>query len=169
MISLWGPAGTIHLLSCIFQAPLNNTFSDSEDDRQRRRRYTRKQSKKAASSPEEPTIDPFIEQYNSTLSAVESITSPSIPATKTSPAKGKAKKSKNDSMPSRPKMIHTQKTRVPVEANEDGRVRHKTRTLITRTQPAEIKSSTGKSSCSYIYLIIGIVRMAIEILLFCKI
>lgn len=40
-------------------------------------------------------------------------------------------------------MIHTQKTRVPVDTGEDGRVRHRTKTLVTRTQPTEIKSAIG--------------------------
>lgn len=84
------------------------------------------------------------EIYNS-LHTIENNDSVLLPKSPTSKVKYTKKKiSEGVPIPSRPKMIHTQKTRVPVETGEDGRIRHKTRTLVTRTQPAEIKSSIGK-------------------------
>ncbi|XP_030762401.1 zinc finger protein 91 isoform X2 [Sitophilus oryzae] len=121
----------------------NNT-TDSEEERERRRtRPKRSYTRKPSSSPKTSVSESMSDIYNaaSTIEAVESITLPKSPTSKTKPKKGK-----NDAsaVPSRPKMIHTQKTRVPVETGEDGRVRHRTRTLVTRTQPAEIKSVTGE-------------------------
>lgn len=47
----------------------------------------------------------------------------------------KLKKRKEIVTTARPKMIHTQKTKISVETNEGGRIRHKTKTLVTqRTQ-----------------------------------
>ncbi|XP_074031773.1 uncharacterized protein isoform X2 [Leptinotarsa decemlineata] len=125
---------------------LGDNYTDSEEERERRKRYARKQQKKTPSptSLKEPVAESYTDLYNSCSSAIESINS--LVNSKSSIAKAKTpKKMKPDqSVPSRPKMIHTQKTRVPVEAGEDGRVRHRTRTLVTRTQPAEIKSATGE-------------------------
>ncbi|KAJ8984933.1 hypothetical protein NQ317_012183 [Molorchus minor] len=100
------------------------TYSEIDDERERRKRSTRR-------PPKKPLCSSAIENINSIVNS------------KVTPAKAKPKKLKLDqSLPSRPKMIHTQKTRIPVETGEDGKVRHKTKTLITRTQPAEIKSAT---------------------------
>lgn len=80
--------------------------------------------------------------------AMESINS--IVNAKTSPLTPmKQKKKIKNELPgvvgvSRPKMIHTQKTRVAVEPGEDGRVRHRTKTTITRTHPSEVKLVTGE-------------------------
>ncbi|XP_076266109.1 uncharacterized protein LOC143199875 isoform X2 [Rhynchophorus ferrugineus] len=118
----------------------NPNTTDSEEERERRKRSKRVFSRKPSSSPKTSISETMSDIYNSgPVDSFESIALPKSPTSKTKPKKGK-----NDSapMPSRPKMIHTQKTRVPMEAGEDGRIRHRTRTLVTRTQPAEIKSST---------------------------
>ncbi|XP_057664543.1 zinc finger protein 420-like [Diorhabda carinulata] len=128
---------------------LGDNYTDSEEEKERKRRYIRKQQPtKKSQSPEsskEIVPDTYAELYNSVSSTIENINSLVNSKSSTPKAKQQMKKLKTDqSIPSRPKMIHTQKTRVPVEAGEDGRVRHKTKTLITRTQPAEIKSATGE-------------------------
>lgn len=51
----------------------------------------------------------------------------------------KLKKRKEIVTTARPKMIHTQKTKISVETNEGGRIRHKTRTLVTRTQQQQLE------------------------------
>ncbi|KAG5867641.1 hypothetical protein JTB14_006717 [Gonioctena quinquepunctata] len=126
---------------------LGDNYTDSEEERERRKRYAKTKQKKTPvpTSPKEPAAESYADLYNSCSSAIESITS--LVNSKSASAKTAKlpKKAKLDqTVPSRPKMIHTQKTRVPVEAGEDGRVRHKTKTLVTRTQPAEIKSATGE-------------------------
>ncbi|XP_018562296.1 zinc finger protein 33A [Anoplophora glabripennis] len=125
---------------------MEETFTESDEERDRRKRTPRRPAKRpppAPVSPKDPLTETYTDLYNSCSSAIENINS--IVNSKTTPTKAKPKKSKADqAMPSRPKMIHTQKTRVAVETGEDGRVRHKTKTLITRTQPAEIKSATGE-------------------------
>ncbi|KAJ8968335.1 hypothetical protein NQ314_002351 [Rhamnusium bicolor] len=119
-----------------------DNFTDSEEERERRKRTTRKSTKKTSTSPKEQITETYTDLYNSCSSAIENINS--IVNSKSTPTKNKPKKVKDQSLPSRPKMIHTQKTRIPVETGEDGKVRHKTKTLITRTQPTEIKSATGE-------------------------
>ncbi|CAG9861952.1 unnamed protein product [Phyllotreta striolata] len=126
---------------------LGDNYTDSEEEKERKKRYTRKQpTKKAASpdSPKEPESESYVDLYNSVSSTIENINT-LVNSKSTPKTKQQIKKMKSDqSVPSRPKMIHTQKTRVAVETGEDGRIRHKTKTLITRTQPAEIKSATGE-------------------------
>ncbi|KAJ8918591.1 hypothetical protein NQ315_013096 [Exocentrus adspersus] len=135
------------------EAPvIDDTFVENEEESNtRRKKTTRRPSKKATpayakdfiTSPEESLTESYTDLYNSCSSAIENINS--IVNSKVTPTKAKPKKLKIDqALPSRPKMIHTQKTRVAVETGEDGRVRHKTKTLVTRTQPAEIKSATGE-------------------------
>ncbi|XP_028130240.1 zinc finger protein 569 isoform X1 [Diabrotica virgifera virgifera] len=125
---------------------LGDNFTDSEEEKERKRRYTRRQQTKKPQSPESPkesVSDSFAELYNSVSSTIENINS--LVNSKSSPKSKQIKKLKSDqSISSRPKMIHTQKTRVPVEAGEDGRIRHKTKTLVTRTQPTEIKTTTAE-------------------------
>lgn len=69
-----------------------------------------------------------------TLQSIDSLVTPTITSVVSvkAPPKRAKKPSKYDLQPSRPKMIHTQKTRVPVE---DGK--RKTKTLITRTTAAK--------------------------------
>lgn len=76
-----------------------------------------------------------------TLQSIDSLVTPTITSVVSvkAPPKRAKKPSKYDLQPSRPKMIHTQKTRVPVE---DGK--RKTRTLITRTAAKE--ASLSKST-----------------------
>ncbi|XP_060527887.1 zinc finger protein 16 [Cylas formicarius] len=123
----------------------NEQFSESDEEKERKRRATRRSSRKSSSSPR-PSISETCEDLYSGVSPPPEHVSPSMTIPKSPTSKTKAKKGKTESgpLPSRPKMIHTQKTRVPVEPGEDGRVRHKTRTLVTRTHPAEIKSATGE-------------------------
>lgn len=125
---------------------VEENFTESDEERDRRKRTPRRPTKRPPPtpvSPKDPLTETYTDLYNSCSSAIENINS--IVNSKATPTKVKPKKTKVDqALPSRPKMIHTQKTRVAVETGEDGRVRHKTKTLITRTQPAEIKSATGK-------------------------
>lgn len=69
-----------------------------------------------------------------TLQSIDSLVTPTITSVVSvkAPPKRAKKPTKYDLQPSRPKMIHTQKTRVPVE---DGK--RKTKTLITRTTAAK--------------------------------
>ncbi|XP_066146122.1 zinc finger protein 16 [Euwallacea fornicatus] len=109
------------------------------------RRSRRTSSRKASSSSPKTSISESISDIYNSLNNIENNESLVLPKSSTSKSK-MVKKLKNDNtpVPSRPKMIHTQKTRVPVDAGEDGRIRHRTRTLITKTQPVELKSATGE-------------------------
>lgn len=115
-------------------------FSDQSDDEQSKRRKPKIKPQK--NSPKQNLNDTYTDLYNSCSSAIENINS--IVNSKPQSKNKKMKIKLETSVPSRPKMIHTQKTRVPIEPGEDGKVRHKTRTLVTRTQPTELKSATGE-------------------------
>lgn len=108
----------------------------------RRRRMRKPSPKQEPIQYEEPYIEPETLHTQSVPSVMESPPTPSKMQQGVLKAK---KKLKNDGMAlsSRPKMIHTQKTRVPMEPGEIGRVRHKTRTTITRTQPTEFKAGAS--------------------------
>ncbi|CAH1155959.1 unnamed protein product [Phaedon cochleariae] len=136
---------------------LADQFNDFEEERERRKRYNKRQLKKSANSnnaTNEAISESYTDLYNSCSSAIESITSLVISkaAKKTKPkdlrppslSPPPPQSPQPQAAPSRPKMIHTQKTRVAVETGDGGRVRHKTKTLVTRTQPAEIRSATGE-------------------------
>ncbi|KAJ3642858.1 hypothetical protein Zmor_025607 [Zophobas morio] len=112
-------------------------YTDSEEERELRK----KKQKNKKPSPKPTLNETYTDLYNSCSSAIENINS--IVNSK-STSKSKRKIKAEPAVPSRPKMIHTQKTRVPVETGEDGKVRHKTKTLVTRTQPTELKSATGE-------------------------
>ncbi|CAG9760696.1 unnamed protein product [Ceutorhynchus assimilis] len=108
------------------------------------RQSRRTSSRKESSSPSKTSVSESISEIYNSLNTIENndvLVVPKSPNSKSKPVK--KIKSENSSSSSRPKMIHTQKTRVPVETNEDGRIRHKTKTLVTRTEPAEFKPSTG--------------------------
>lgn len=113
-------------------------LTDSEDERKRR---LQKKPKKPL-TPKSNVDVTYADVYNSFSSAIENISS--IVNSKTTPKEKKKLKKAEVSVPSRPKMIHTQKTKVTVETGEGGKVRHKTKTMITRTQPTELKSATGE-------------------------
>ncbi|XP_019875091.2 zinc finger protein 271 isoform X2 [Aethina tumida] len=112
-------------------------MTESDDERDTRKRVSKK-TKKASPKPSMTEADIF-NSYPSTTDSINNIVN-----NKTSPFKVKKKQKLEASVPSRPKMIHTQKTRVAVETGEDGKVRHKTKTLVTRTEPTELKSATGE-------------------------
>ncbi|KAK4876240.1 hypothetical protein RN001_012662 [Aquatica leii] len=113
--------------------PLTDT-DDSE--------YKRKIVRKPKKTPPKPNIEQsYADVCNSFTSAIENINS--IVNSKPNKMKRKTKPDLQP-VPSRPKMIHTQKTRIPVESNDGGKVRHKTKTLVTHTQPTELKSATGE-------------------------
>lgn len=117
-------------------------FTDSDDENDRRKRVPKK-PKKPPPTPKPATNieDAYADVYNSFSSANEIINN----IMNTKPATKAKKKSKNEPMvPSRPKMIHTQKTKVTVETGEGGKVKLRTKTLVTRTQPTELKSATGE-------------------------
>lgn len=107
---------------------------------QRRRRTVRNVSpKREPLHFEEPYTDRESSPPAASLS--ESPLTPSKIAAKPK----KKQQNKNDGFlaSTRPKMIHTQKTRVPIEPGEIGRVRHRTRTTITRTQtPATVAAAS---------------------------
>lgn len=113
-------------------------FTDSEEER---RKSMQRKPKKPA-TPKSNLDETYADVYNSFSSAIENINS-IVNKTPTKENKKKTKKSEQ-SVPSRPKMIHTQKTKVTVEMGEGGKVRHKTKTMITRTQPTELKSAIGE-------------------------
>lgn len=115
----------------------NDHFSDSEEER--KKKAVAKKSKKTPTKVLDESS--YSDVYNSFTTAIESINT-IVNNSKTTP-KTKKKVKSEQSVPSRPKMIHTQKTRVPVES-DGGKVRHKTKTLVTRTQPTELKSATGE-------------------------
>lgn len=117
---------------------IDNDEHYSDSDAEMKRRPVPKKVKK---TPPKAIDETYAEVYNSFSSAIENINS--IVNSKAA-AKNKKKSKNEQSVPSRPKMIHTQKTRVPVETNDGGKVRHKTKTLVTRTQPTELKSATGE-------------------------
>lgn len=116
----------------------NDNFSDSDEERKKKNTTTRKQKK----PPQKVLDESYSDVYNSFSTAIESI-STIVNNSKTT-AKPKKKVKSEQPVPSRPKMIHTQKTRVPVESADGGKVRHKTKTLVTRTQPTELKSAIGE-------------------------
>ncbi|KAI4460420.1 zinc finger protein [Holotrichia oblita] len=115
------------------------TDTDNENDR----RNKTKKKKAVKQSPKQANVTGFTDMYNSFSSAIENISSIVKSSTKT-----KKKVKQEHIVPSRPKMIHTQKTKVAwkrlKETTEGGRVRHKTKTLVTRTQPMELKSSSNE-------------------------
>lgn len=107
------------------------------DDEEQKQKIVRKQRK--PSTPKLNLDESYTEMYNSFSTAIDNINS--IVNSKNNV---KTKKKNKSDVPSRPKMIHTQKTKVTVESGDGGKIRHKTKTLVTRTQPTEIKSSTGE-------------------------
>lgn len=115
----------------------DDNFTDSEEEK--KKKNSTKKSKKTPSKVLDESS--YSDVYNSFSTAIESINT-IMNSSKTTP-KTKKKIKSEQSVPSRPKMIHTQKTRVPVES-DGGKVRHKTRTLVTRTQPTELRSATGE-------------------------
>lgn len=115
----------------------NDNFSDSEEEK--KKKAAAKKSKKTPTKVLDESS--YSDVYNSFSTAIESINT-IVNSSKTTP-KTKKKVKTEQSVPSRPKMIHTQKTRVPVES-DGGKVRHKTKTLVTRTQPTELRSATGE-------------------------
>lgn len=115
-------------------------YSESDDDRRKKKKKHQQQQQQqqqqhqTKQSPKS-NVTGFADMYNSFSSAIENINS----IVKSS-GKTKKRAKQEHLIPSRPKMIHTQKTKVAVETTEGGRVRHKTKTLVTRTQPMELKS-----------------------------
>lgn len=110
----------------------------SDSDEERKPKLTKKQKKPM--TPKSNIDESYADVYNCFSSAIENLNS--IVNSK-QPPKPKKKTKPEQMVPSRPKMIHTQKTKVAVETGEGGKMRHKTKTLITRTQPTELKSVTG--------------------------
>ncbi|XP_018326830.1 zinc finger protein 41 [Agrilus planipennis] len=118
----------------------NDNFSGSDDEFRKRTVPVIKKPKNKT-PPKTNIEESYTEVYNSFTTAIENINT--IVNSKSVKPKKKLKP-ESQVVPSRPKMIHTQKTRVPVESTEGGKMRHKTRTLVTHTQPAELKSVTGE-------------------------
>lgn len=121
----------------------NENFSDSDEkSAPKQRRSAVKKSPKAQPSNTnnktnlEKDYESVFQSFESAIQNISSIVN-SKPTAARGRKKGKSTDSTMSSVPSRPKMIHTQKTRVPVDAQGDGRGRHRTKTLITRTTPAD--------------------------------
>lgn len=90
----------------------------------------------------EKNLNDFEELLNNLGTPLDKIHHNIITPSNTSPSKvpkRPIKKKKNDNAQSRPKMIHTQKTRVNID---DGK--RKTKTLITRTTSEQIDSSSNQ-------------------------
>ncbi|GJQ87811.1 hypothetical protein Trydic_g18662 [Trypoxylus dichotomus] len=119
-------------------------YTDTEDENDiRRNKAPAKKKKQPKQSPKPAAnVTGFADMYNSFSTAIENIGS----IVKSNSSKNKKKVKQEHVVPSRPKMIHTQKTKVAVETTEGGRVRHKTKTLVTRTQPMELKTTAMTSN-----------------------
>lgn len=128
------------LTNNINEVELDENLSEFEEEEQKSK-LRKKPKKQQDAAPKINLDESYSEICNSFSSAIENINSivNSKPGIKT-----KKKNKSEQVVPSRPKMIHTQKTKVTVETGEGGKIRHKTKTLVTRTQPAEIKSATGE-------------------------
>ncbi|KAF5272103.1 hypothetical protein FQA39_LY01186 [Lamprigera yunnana] len=116
---------------------VEENLTDTDDSE-----YKKKIVRKPKKTPPKPSMEEnYADVYTAFTASLENMNS----AVNSKPNKIK-RKVKNDlqTVPSRPKMIHTQKTRVPVESNDGGKIRHKTKTLVTHTQPTELKSATGE-------------------------
>lgn len=134
----------------------HDVYSDS-DDRSKRRSTSSSTAaavKKTKSSPpaNKTTLDKdyesVIQSFESAIQNINSLVN-SKPVTNRGRKKSKpAVEMQQPAVPSRPKMIHTQKTRVPVETVGEGKGRHKTKTLITRTTPAEHATTREKAVSS---------------------
>ncbi|CAH0554520.1 unnamed protein product [Brassicogethes aeneus] len=110
-------------------------MTESDEEREQRKKMPQRKPRKASSSssPRPSISETYADVYANAGAAPAQLTPTKKKSNKPEPA-----------LPSRPKMIHTQKTRIAVETGEDGKVRHKTKTLVTRTQPTELKSATGE-------------------------
>lgn len=117
----------------------DDDFTESDDEKEQKKKAVRKPKKSPA--PKSNIDESYAEVYNSFSSTLETLNSIMNPKTS---GKAKKKTKAEPVVPSRPKMIHTQKTKVAVETGEGGKIRHKTKTMVTRTQPTELKSATGE-------------------------
>lgn len=126
------------------------TGSDSEDNTKRK---LGKKNKQQHRSNVEEGYQNVLKSFESSLQNINSIVSNSkLNTTKSKLSKKKLRKEekKQEAQASpqsgRPKMIHTQKTRVPVEVGSDGAKKgQKTKTMVTRTpkvMPNEHKTGT---------------------------
>lgn len=113
--------------------------SDSDSE------YKKRNARKSKRSPPKPNPEEtsYADVYESFTSAIENINT-IMNNSKSNKVKKKVKPNESPIVPSRPKMIHTQKTRVPVDNNDGGKIRHKMKTLVTHTQPTELRSATGE-------------------------
>ncbi|GLV35915.1 uncharacterized protein CBL_09867 [Carabus blaptoides fortunei] len=125
----------------------HDVYSDS-DERNKRRGTSSSAAatavKKTKSSPPvnktnlDKDYESVIQSFESAIQNINSLVN-SKPISNRGRKKSKpAIELQQPAAPSRPKMIHTQKTRVPVDPVGEGKGRHKTKTLITRTTPAEL-------------------------------
>ncbi|XP_066587348.1 zinc finger protein 594-like [Prorops nasuta] len=131
------PHETNTVLRMSEQYDMFDNNSDSDDNTKRK---LGKKNKPHRSNVEEGYQN-VLKSFESSLQNINSIVSNS----KLNPAKSKLSKKKlkreekksesqNSGQPGRPKMIHTQKTRVPVEVGSDGvKKGQKTKTMVTRT------------------------------------
>lgn len=122
-------------------------YSDDEivNDRKRPQREKPKIKNNKKDTPKTNIEKDYESMFESFESAVQTINS--IVNSKPKPSEREKRKkfviNKDGVQNPRPKMIHTQKTRVPVDpSNNDGK-RHKTKTLITRTTPMESTRNTA--------------------------
>ncbi|KAG7204032.1 hypothetical protein KM043_001891 [Ampulex compressa] len=132
------PHETNPMLRISEQYDMLEAGSDSDDNT--KRKLGRKNKQQHRSNVEEGYQN-VLKSFESSLQNINSIVSNS----KLNPAKSKLSKKKikkedkkseaqTSCQPGRPKMIHTQKTRVPVEVGSDGvKKGQKTKTMVTRT------------------------------------
>lgn len=121
-----------HELELISNRVDDDIYSEEERPKPEKRK-DKKLKREAPKTNLEKDYESVFESFESAVQTINSIVN-SKPPTKTE----KRKKFKESTLTNlRPKMIHTQKTRIPVEAQTDGKTRHKTKTLITRTTPQE--------------------------------
>lgn len=107
----------------------NRVDEDVLSDEEPKRRKEKKIKRETPKSNLEKDYESVFESFESAVQTINSIVNSKPP--KTSEKRKKFKEATMTNM--RPKMIHTQKTRVPIDIQSDGKTRHKTKTLITRT------------------------------------
>lgn len=120
-----------HELELISSRLDNDDIYSSGDERTNRKRGPKRVKREPQKTNLEKNYEAVFESFESAVQTINSIVN-----AKPQPTKGRKKfKADTSATVSRPKMIHTQKTRVPVDSQE-GKGR-KTKTLITRTTPQE--------------------------------
>lgn len=112
----------------------DDIYSDSDEKSTSRRRPQKKIKRDPPKSKLENDYDSVFKSFESAVQTINSLVNSKPAAPKGRKKFNKSTEASASHLPPRPKMIHTQKTRVPVDSQGDGKGR-KTKTLITRTTP----------------------------------